>query len=103
MANSGWQCLEEVGDEFLVVSSPGLDFIQAALACAEEDATLARIESVQEFFGIIRIGSCLVFENAAWIGVRCHGSRHLQCTALFSLRRHVPNSANQNAKVVRSY
>ena len=70
MAASGWVCLEDVGDEFKIFSSPERNFSEAITPCVqEENGTLARICSLQEMAAVVNLGNELDLVSNVWIGV----------------------------------
>ena len=71
MTDTGWVCLEELGTEFLVVDGAVANFNEAIEACETREGTLASITNIDEFFGVLKIGSSLgELEQPTWIGVR---------------------------------
>ena len=71
MNSTGWVCLEDLGVAFNVFDQPRLGFDDAITACEEEGRTLASIRSLDEFFGVMSVGSSLGFlETDLWLGVK---------------------------------
>ena len=71
MTDTGWLCLDRLETAFKVVRMPRADFSQAVDACAVDGGNLASIRDLQDWAGIISVGSNLgAFQEDFWIGVR---------------------------------
>ena len=61
MNSTGFVCLENLGVAFNIIVEPRLSFDNAATACEEEEGTLASIRNLDEFFGVLSVGTSLGF------------------------------------------